>query len=693
MFPSYSSFTRRATTVASLACVVVLFGIVAAVPAKPVATEISSRSASAIEAHTPTLTVGPIKVSVVTSSTAIPVGGAFGLTVSTSASRTVDSLLVRVRLKHPGGQLIYQRTRTELDAPKGSSKFSFGRSTQDMNLRPGAYPVEVEVQLTDKGAKVGRTIGSTMFIYNPQLAKVPVVLAARISGQPLSDPTGRFIADPAQFTRARDDAARIASWVLARPTGHVTLAVSPLLLSEWRRTADGYELSSPEGIETVPATAPVPREYAATLALLASAEKTGRLELVSLGYSDPNLSELAARKLVSDVTPQYAEGLSATFASLESTPSTGTLPAGQCLPPSATRLLERQDVGYAVVRSVCVRAGDAAAAPGVYRVKKGDFTVIVADDRGAKTVAAADPRTFATAAFSRHVEEQSDRPFVTLVELGAGGSDVNSFLACAEAIDLQPWADNVTGREIAPRTERRTVTLIGSPPDKQSPEGFWAGVRSARRWADALVLAMGESAARPTAAQRNSMIAECSAWAGPQGDWALATRGLVFADTAERISRSVLEPISLSVTPVRLSGTTGEVPVTVKNSSQASLKVRLSAVPGNGVRLDGAKQTQVVNLRPQDNFFEIPIELQNILSGQLTITLTSGEVVLDRSVVSVRASYLDRLAMIAGVVVLLGILLAYIIRRVRIAESSSDAADGPSQYTEPSAPERPRRDR
>jgi hypothetical protein len=64
--------------------------------------------------------------------------------------------------------------------------------------------------------------------------------------------------------------------------------------------------------------------------------------------------------------------------------------------------------------------------------------------------------------------------------------------------------------------------------------------------------------------------------------------------------------------------------------------------------------------------------------------------VLAYTTVDVQASYLDRIAIIAGIVLVLGGLLTYIIRRVRTAETgdelevdaSSDADSQSGRYTE-----------
>jgi type VI protein secretion system component VasK len=62
--------------------------------------------------------------------------------------------------------------------------------------------------------------------------------------------------------------------------------------------------------------------------------------------------------------------------------------------------------------------------------------------------------------------------------------------------------------------------------------------------------------------------------------------------------------------------------------------------------------------------------------------------VLAEQTVDVRASYLDRLVIIGGIVLALVILLAFIVRRVRAAERAELAAESVSErderYTDPS---------
>ena len=121
-------------------------------------------------------------------------------------------------------------------------------------------------------------------------------------------------------------------------------------------------------VRTVPAESPIARSYADTLTRLRAAVDTGRLELVSLGYSDPDLSTLVRESLVDDIGPQYEVGVSACFASLETTPSTGTVPAGDCAPQQSLQRLAEQGIGYVVTSESCVGWGKTKPASGAYPV-------------------------------------------------------------------------------------------------------------------------------------------------------------------------------------------------------------------------------------------------------------------------------------------------------------------------------------
>ena len=82
--------------------------------------------------------------------------------------------------------------------------------------------------------------------------------------------------------------------------------------------------------------------------------------------------------------------------------------------------------------------------------------------------------------------------------------------------------------------------------------------------------------------------------------------------------------------------------------------------------------------------------MRSALSSKLKVEVLAGDVVLARTTVNVQASYLDRIAIIGGIVLILGGLLIFIVRRVRGAETADerrayaprDTSSDDERYTE-----------
>ena len=307
---------------------------------------------------------------------------------------------MRFKVLNPSGKLMIQRTVIESDVKNDQATAQFERQLSDLGLAPGSYPVELEVRVARDGQIAETTLLSELRLYDPKGPRVPVVFAARITGQPLADPSGKFIADPALYTRARDDARGVATWTLGNPEARMTLAVSPLLLEEWQRISEGYVVTGPEGDTAVQPTEPVPIAYAEALDTIRRATDTGRLELTHLGYTDPNLTDLSLQGLARDVRPQYARGISAMFASLETTPSTGTVVAGGCIPPETVDALVEEGVAYGIVEPSCTRSGASTASPGAYRVKGTTLIALVADEVAENALTTGDTDAIARVAFA-----------------------------------------------------------------------------------------------------------------------------------------------------------------------------------------------------------------------------------------------------------------------------------------------------
>jgi hypothetical protein len=136
--------------------------------------------------------------------------------------------------------------------------------------------------------------------------------------------------------------------------------------------------------------------------------------------------------------------------------------------------------------------------------------------------------------------------------------------------------------------------------------------------------------------------------------------------------------VVLDVKDVTLSGSTGEVPFVVVNSTGKHLDV---AVIVESISERGGTTTRAVGLEPTQNFITVPVDLRNTIASRMRITVVAGEVPVAEAALEVRASYIDRLATVGMVILVLVALLVVIRRRMVPADAATiddRASDGAS---------------
>jgi len=631
-----------------------------------------------------------LSASLESSQAATPVSGEFAYTTQIRLQQPASYLQTRIQVRRPTGQLIFQRTDVENNLPAGTHTAEFGRSLVGLGLEPGAYPVEVEIRGDLPGGLETTTLATDLLVFDPAKKSAGTVLVARVTAPPLEAPDGKLAVDPAVARKARDDVTSIASLVIADPDARITLAIAPMLLSEWQRVSDGYTMT--DGRE-VPAADPTAVAYAESLDLLGQALATGRLELLWTGLADPDLNQLASQGRSRDVVPHYEAGLSATFASLETSPSTGTLPAGPCIPPAALPTLKGLGLGYVITDVGCTRSGDSRVGSGSYPISNSTMRALLTDTIASTALSSADT----TAAIQRIAARQvvnPRQPTVVRIELPAAGSTATQTVVPAiRALEGKEWTRLILGRESASVGKVKAVRVLADNADPAGPQSYLAAVSRARLLAEALASSLGEADPDAVSAGTSSLVSQSSAWADPDGSWSGADRGEGFAKASLKTSRSILDKVGLKIEPITLAGAKGSVPVSLQNGSEKVLQVTVRTATQGGIEVVGPSRTRTM-MRPQETFVQIPINMHSALSGKLSVEILAGDVVLARRTVEVRASYLDRLAVIGGIVVALAILLAFIVRRVRDAERAEEAAladahtsDTTERYTDASEPE------
>ena len=128
---------------------------------------------------------------------------------------------------------------------------------------------------------------------------------------------------------------------------------------------------------------------------------------------------------------------------------------------------------------------------------------------------------------------------------------------------------------------------------------------------------------------------------------------------------------------VTLSGRRGDVPFTLMNGTGKTLELTLVA---SAPQLRVPKPEVLITAQPDENFVTIPVDLRAIISDELRVSVRAGTVTVAETSVTVRASYLDRIATVGIVLVVLVGLLLFIRRRVRTAFAGTIAgSEGPGE--------------
>jgi hypothetical protein len=626
------------------------------------------------------LNTTPDGVTVDTGPLSVPSDGSFAIDVAVEVPEPTSYLEVRLQIHRPSGRLLFQRTEVRSNVETGTVEVGFGRELADLELRPDAYPYEIRVR-TQADEVVEKVATGFLLVHEPDPEITPVALAVRISSTPRFDPQGNLVSDPSRSTGALEQAEALARAVLDDPTLRLSLAISPVTLDEWSRVSQGFMLAeTDEGLVEVSASEPGPVRYAAALETLRDALATGRLELLDVPYADPDVAALAATGRLDDLGAHYALGLSTYVAALETTPSAGTAVAGDALPTSAFETLEERDIRFAIIAPhLPAEDGGAEEADvpggGVYSVEGSTVDAVVlssaigeALDKGAASAAA-------LLAFRHAISEDAAMPVITLTDLGPGRTgSVQSVVELARLMNEAAWARLVSATQAAETPSSVTyeppASLEVTP---TPPAGYWEDVAGARRYAAAHEFAAGADDPDARLTNEASLVAQSARWAGADGRWSMADRGRAFASTAQRISHSILDTVSLTTKDVTLAGPRGEVPISIVNGSAKDLQVVLR-VRADDMIVTGESE-YVVTLRPQENFHTVAVDLRSLLADTLVVELWADDVMLASGTSVVRASFLDRLALVAGAVAILLGLLFYIRKRVRAA----DAGNMPSQ--------------
>jgi hypothetical protein len=313
------------------------------------------------------------------------------------------------------------------------------------------------------------------------------------------------------------------------------------------------------------------------------------------------------------------------------------------------------------------------------------LTALVVDARASRELESGESSAVIAHTLDRLGTSTGDQPISVRIDLDDTVTDATATVGLAMiALEATPWTQLLLGSQARSPKKARTVSFVPTP-TKHAPPGFWSTVRSARANATGLLAVLTASDGQATSAQTNSLLAESSEWSAPSGRWAQVKPGLEFAQSAVRAGKTLFDTISISAPRMTLAGATGDVPVTIRNNSEKTLNVVVLAKTGGGLRVVGDRLIPT-RLPPRETLVLIPVDLQSALRGRLTVQVMAGNVVVAKQNVTVDRSYLDRIATIGGVILVLGGMLVWIVLRVRRSPNIEEPGDEPASNRTPDAP-------
>lgn len=625
-----------------------------------------------VDGTTPVLPGTPLAITLSQPTSAVPPDGHLRMKVTVSLPQALPYAEVRLRLKRPDGRLVYQKTEVRQNLPAGENSIEYDHDLAPLTLPQGRYPIEVRVVATDTKAT---TAVSRLLVIDPAAERVPVAVVVTGRDVPSYGVDGRVVRDPAEAGSLREQLGFVASLVQDRAVP-LSLAVPPLLLEEGARTAAGYETTA--GV-AVKATDPSALRSARLVGALQSAVATGTLGLIDVPYALPDAALLNATGASEDLSLHWAQTDSVYASVLRAPIGPRVAYLGRTLTRGALASLADRAPMCVLAHGESLRSGDTTAVPGIYTLPDTNVHALVVDD-AASVGASMGAEAFYDALFA-HLETGS--PAVVLLDLGREGAndpvDVQHALDWIESAD---WLHLTTTEALATSPAGGAATL--SPADTtEAPEAYRSELKGARDAIVGYAQAAGAMDADAVAVTRSLLVAQSGMWAGHDGLWSSAPEAEAFAESARQFVLAQYALIKLDTKDVTLSGTKGNVPLTLINDTGKHLDLTLVAHSSAGTVVT---PTQAISVQPTQNLLTIPVDLGNTLSDSINVRITAGDALITETTVTVRASYLDRLGIVAIVVLVLAGLLFYIRKRVKTVDagtitSGDNGPDGSEEST------------
>lgn len=555
------------------------------------------------------------------------------------------------------------RVREEIDqlAGGGAVTVDLRASADQLGLppEPGVLPLNLQLLVSGEPAATLRTAVVTL----PEQVARPLRLALLlpIDAPPSVLPDGSLDRDPLGG-QLQDDGPlpRLLDSLAGAPDLPVTLALNGLVTSELAGASDGYVATDAAGTVEVEAGSPAARRAERVLGDLQRVLDRASADAIALPYADADLVALVRHGQGGTAQRSVGQGVRLVQESTGERPAPGVL-----LPPAGLDDATLDAVAAAGVDSVVLSADgvSTAASPGatstgaVHRLQavSGAMTALVPDDGMTDLL-----RRFASAVESGpvlgaqrvlaetaalHLEAPQQPRGVLLAPPERWDPDGAELHVLLRQLARAPWLAPVTlpqlAAEVPPAPETARLSYSMAAERRELDAGYLAEVRAARDAVGVLgrILVERPGSVRPERLQRLALMAASVAYRPS----ARRPAGLALARAAEDGANEVLDGVQVVPGPqVRLTSTTGTVPVPVRNDAAVPVRVRVRLSSSQFALPEGGMSAEELELAPgAEVLVAFTVEARNpggIGSLQVEIVDPSGLAVLATGTVVVRST-------------------------------------------------------
>lgn len=449
------------------------------------------------------------------------------------------------------------------------------------------------------------------------------------------DGSGDVMVDEDSAARARNNVSALCKAVIDDDGIALDLSVSPVLLERWAEDAGGA------GGECI--------------SLISRAMETGRLELLSCGYSDPDIALLTTYGLEGDIEGQLA--LAARSTDLAFAP--GFSSAHFTMTDSSLDELSDNGIAWCAVDGTLLMAGTANRNTYTSSVDRNLTLVSVSTALGDALLA--DPLVMDPVAFITDAESVSGT--AGDLESVAGVDITNTANDCATLIlNLRMIAssESVTCHTVGELVADDFMTR--TPPPLSSIDDIGATA------SDDLALAFSQTSEDMESLEAGLYSSSASLDQSLWDYYAAQSAGLDEGLRAQALSltkdeiETMFSSIHIHAQDIVLAGSNGVIPIEITDTTDSAFEVTVRLSGHNLSAADGYDSGVAMVLYTGENYVQIPVNLEDTRS-EAVVEVLAGDKVVASVPIKVRTSHINLITGICGIVAAVIVVIAIVHRR------------------------------